>query len=461
VDGAPDLVVRARRVVLDVERPAAIAISGGRIVAVDAVDRPFPGAREVVVADSVAVLPGLVDSHVHLQEPGPVHLEGFATGTRSAAAGGVTTVVDMPLDCVPATLDRGSLEAKRAAAQSSGAWVDLAFWGGVTPANLGRLAELDGGGAVVGFKAYLCASGHPGFAPVTYEQLEAAMVEVAGLGSVLAVHAEDAAELARGARRPHVLGGNGSGGGHRYRDLLVSRPHEVETVAVAAVVAAARRTGARVHIVHVSSAGAADLLARARSDGVAVSGETCPHYLALAAEAVPDGAVDHACSPPIREAANADRLWQHLAEGTLSMVVSDHSPLVAPGTDPGTDFGRAPGGIVSLQVSLPVTWTAARARGVPLATVARWMSGAPAELAGLTRKGRIAVGMDADLCFLAPEAEFVVHDEALHHRSGHSVYHGRILDGVVREVWLRGSPVDLTGPARGRLLSRSRPEEDR
>ena len=431
---AYDLVLRSRRVVTPVgTRPATVCVDDGRIVAVEPYDAPVAGTE----LGEVALLPGLVDTHVHVNEPGRTEWEGFATATRAAAAGGVTTIVDMPLNSLPPTVNVPALQAKRAAAAGQCA-VDVAFWGGAVPDNLGGLAELYACG-VFGFKCFLVDSGVPEFPPLDAEQLAVAFGAVDAL---FLVHAEDPGEIGTGVTSRH------------YRDFLDSRPDSAEVRAIETVLAAARRTGARAHVLHLSSAQALRSLAAAKRDGVRITVETCPHYLTLDADAVPDGATQYKCCPPIRDRGNRDALWQALADGTIDIVVSDHSPCtpdlkrLAAG-----DFATAWGGIASLQLGLPLVWTQAHARGHGLADVVRWMAQRPAELAGLRAKGRIAVGYDADLVAFAAEEEFVVDASTLHHRHPVTPYDGMPLRGVVRRTWLRGVPVD--GQPRGQLLSRT------
>jgi allantoinase len=427
-----DVVVRARRAVVDgAVRPAAVLVRGERIAAVLPFDAPVD-APQVVLADDEVLLPGLVDAHVHVNEPGRTEWEGFASATRAAAAGGITTIVDMPLNSLPPTVDVAALEVKRKAADGQCA-VDVAFWGGAVPGNLGELRALHEAG-VAGFKCFLIDSGVPEFPPL--DDPEPAMREIAAFGGLLIAHAEDG-ELVTTA------------GGDRYADFVASRPPESEGAAIARLLDAARRTGARVHIVHLSAADALPMIAAARADGVAVTVETCPHYLSLTAEEVPDGDTRFKCCPPVREAGNRDALWQGLADGTIDMVVSDHSPCT-PELKRG-DFGQAWGGIASLQLALPVVWTEARRRGHDLADVARWMGERPAALAGLSGKGRITAGQDADLTVFAPDTTFTVGE--LQHRHPTTPYAGRELAGVVRSTWLRGAPT--AGP-RGRLLERNR-----
>ncbi|WP_425825587.1 allantoinase AllB [Streptomyces fractus] len=442
-----DTVVRAERVMTpDGERPASIGIGHGRIHCVEDLEAVLPAREEVRVDPDVVVLPGLVDTHVHLQDPGQSGWEGFDSGTRAAAAGGITTVVDMPLDSLPVTVDIPALDAKRCAAQGR-CHVDVGFWGGVTPTNIHRLHDLHRAG-VLGFKCFLANTGLAEFPPVTTQELKAALAEIGTFGGVLAVHAED------GGQQP-VDASNGPADGRRYRDFLATQPADVEDRAIAAVIDATRAVAGRSHIVHVSSARGADLIRAAQADGVTVSAETCPHYLALAADQVPDGDTTFKVCPPIRDVANRDRLWAALGRGTLQMVVSDHSPcaLEHKALEHG-DFAEAFGGISSLQVALPVVWTEARRRGHTLGDIATWMAQRPAAFMGLPHKGAIARGRDADLCLLAPDETFTVDPAALHHRQPVTPYAGRELFGVVRQTWLRGRPVDFTHP-RGQLLAPS------
>ncbi|GII59944.1 allantoinase [Sphaerisporangium krabiense] len=427
------LVVRSRRAVLPGgERPAAVAVRDGRIAAVLPYDHPADGAARVDLG-AVCLLPGLVDTHVHVNEPGRTAWEGFATATRAAAAGGVTTIVDMPLNSIPPTVDVGALAVKRAAAAGRCA-VDVGFWGGAVPGNTAALRPLHEAG-VRGFKCFLSPSGVEEFPPLGPAGLAEAMREVASFDGLLVVHAEDPGLLTDPT-------------GPTYLEFLASRPGEAERAAVERVIALARRTGARAHILHVSSAACLAPLEAARRDGLRVTAETCPHYLTLTADQV--RGPEFKCCPPLRDRGNRDRLWEGLAAGTLSCVVSDHSPSTPDLKVP--DFAASWGGVSSLQVALPAVWTEARARGHTLADVARWMSEAPARLAGLPGKGAIAPGRDADLVAFDDTAAFTVDAARLHHRNPITPYHGRTLTGAVLTTWLRGRELTPATPPTGILL---------
>ncbi|HKA68649.1 MAG TPA: allantoinase AllB [Actinomycetes bacterium] len=440
-----DLVISAPKVVVAAGIvPRRIGVAGGRIAAIAPYERELAAARELALEDDVVLLPGLVDTHVHVNEPGRTEWEGFATATRAAAAGGVTTLIDMPLNSIPPTVDVAALDVKRKAADGQCA-VDVGFWGGAVPGNLPALRGLHDAG-VFGFKCFLLHSGVDEFPYLRPPELEQALRELAGFDALMIVHAEDSTAIDRAP----------SSHGERYRDFLASRPRGAENTAIAQVIELARSTGARVHILHLSSSDALPMIASARRDGVRITAETCPHYLALTAEEIPDGATQYKCCPPIREAENRELLWRGLAAGIIDCVVSDHSPCTPElkRLDIG-DFGAAWGGISSLQLGLSVVWTEARRRGFGLADVARWMSRRPAELAGLARKGRIALGYDADFVLFAPDAAYVVDPATLHHRNPVTPYADRALAGTVRSTWLRGEQVDGTEP-RGTLLRRGR-----
>jgi allantoinase len=444
------LVIRGHHVAVpDGPRPAAIHIAGGRIAAVSAFDAVAPGA-ELVEAGDALIFPGLVDTHVHVNEPGRTEWEGFTSATRAAAAGGVTTLLDMPLNSIPPTTSVAALEAKRTAARGRCA-VDAGFLGGLVPGNGAELAPLHSAG-VFGFKCFLCPSGVDEFPPMSPRELQESAPALAALDALLMVHAEWPAALDRAAAD--------SGDPRSYATWLARRPVAAEIEAVRFLIGLARESGLRVHVVHVSAPETLELIATARADGVRLTAETCPHYLCFAAEKIPDGATEYKCAPPIREAWRREGLWKALASDRLNLVVSDHSPSPpAMKLREEGDFVRAWGGIASLQLRLPAIWTGARARGYPPERLAEWLSAGPARLAGLAgRKGAIAAGHDADLVLWHPEKEFVVSEAVLRHRHALTPWLGRTLAGVVEATYLRGERVYTRGaeePAlRGRLLTR-------
>ena len=414
-------------------RPGTVLIEEGRIRAL--VSRPATATvpPDIPVEDlgTRVIAPGLVDCHVHVNEPGSTDWEGFATATRAAAAGGVTTLVDMPLNCIPVTTTRAALEEKRRVAAGQ-LHVDVGFWGGVIPGNAGELAELAAGGAL-GCKAFLIHSGIDEFPNATEADLREAMPVLRDAGLPLLAHAElDLGEAPTLGTDPRA-----------YASYLRSRPAAWEDAAIALLIRLARETGCAVHVVHLSSAASVDQIARAKADGLHFTAETCPHYLCLEAESVPDGATEYKCAPPIRDHENREALWRGLKDGVIDFVVSDHSPCTPAlkGRERG-DFAEAWGGIASLQLGLPALWTEASRRGHSLSDVSAWMSTRPAALAGLgRRKGQIAPGFDADLVVWDPEAEVEVDAAQLHFRHKVSPYLGRRLMGRVEATFLRGQLV--------------------
>jgi allantoinase len=439
MEEAFDLVVTSRRVVLPGGvRGAAVAIAGGKIAAVLDPARVPPGARVVDVGDDV-VMPGIVDTHAHLNEPGRTEWEGFDTATRACAAGGITTIVDMPLNSIPVTTTVGALEEKLRAVEGH-AWIDHGFWGGVVPGNERELAPLLEAGAL-GFKAFLVHSGIDDFPSVAEADLDRAMPILARAGAPLLVHAELESEVP-------ALGGDP----RSYATYLASRPPSWEVLAVRAMVERCRRHRGPVHVVHLSAEGALAEAREARAEGLPFSVETCPHYLLLAAEAVPDGRTEYKCAPPIREEQNRQRLWDALGRGEIDFVVSDHSPCTPALKLPQEgDFMRAWGGIASLQLGLSLIWTEASGRGFGFSDLARWMCERPSRLAGLShRKGRIEVGLDADLVVWDPDASFVVEASMLRHRHPVTPYLGRTLRGAVKTTILRGQTIFQRGALEGR-----------
>ncbi len=445
--------VKSERVVLpDGVRAATIHVRDGRIVAVGPHGDRSANGEELDVG-ALVVLPGLVDTHVHINDPGRADWEGFPHATRAAAAGGVTTLIDMPLNSIPPTTTVDGLEAKRAAA-SGQCHVDVGFWGGVVPGNRDDLVPLARAG-VLGFKCFLSPSGVEEFECVGERDLREALPILAGLGLPLLVHAELPALL----RDPLAQDEGSSLDPRQYATWLRSRPSASERAAIDLLVTLAREFGAHVHIVHLAAADALPLLSTARREGTAVSVETCPHYLTFAAEQIPDGATAFKCAPPIREQDHREGLWNGLAAGEIDFIATDHSPAppslkcLAEG-----DFVRAWGGIASLQISLAIVWTGMASRHLPIHHIGQWLAAAPARLAGLDRiKGAIAVGCDADLVIWDPDADTTVAATALYHRHPVTPYDGARLRGRVKTTILRGEVVfdhgKCHGAPAGRLIA--------
>ena len=454
-----DLVIRGRQVVAEsTVGPASVHIRGGRIAAIAAFEEVSSNCKLIEAKESSVVMAGLVDTHVHVNEPGRTEWEGFESATRAAAAGGVTTIVDMPLNCIPATTTFDNFQSKLAATGGK-LHVDTAFWGGVVPGNTGELSGLWGAG-VVGFKCFLIHSGVDEFPNVSEMDLREAMPELARLGATLIVHAELPGPIELACCQSSAS--MGPDNARSYVSFLRSRPRAAENEAVALLIRLSRETGCRIHIVHHSSADALEMLREAKASGTSITAETCPHYLHFTAEEVPDGATEFKCCPPIRERANREELWQALSNGTLDMVVSDHSPcppemkLREQG-----DFLKAWGGISSLQFRLPIMWTEASKRGFTINRLAEWCCRAPARLVGMERrKGSLAVGCDADIVIWNPEAEFRLEPRMIHHRHKLTPYAGEVLRGRVEKTFLRGEMVyddgEFDSNSRGQLILRGK-----
>ena len=440
---------RARRVITpEGIRPAAILVEGERIRAVVSPDQVPAESCTVHDFGEAAILPGLVDSHVHINDPGRAEWEGFETATRAAAAGGYTLLVDMPLNCLPATTTVAGLEAKRAAAQGK-CRVDWAAWGGVVHDNRGDIEALAAAG-VRGFKCFLVNPGIDSFTMVTEQQLRAALPHVARTGLPLLVHAELPGPIDR------ATDALANADWSCYASYLQSRPDEAELAAIRLMLSLCREFKFHLHIVHLSTSQALQELRAARSEGLAVSVETCPHYLHLSAETIANGATLRKCAPPIRSRENCESLWQGLGNGTIDLVVTDHSPcpMAMKQLDEG-NFRTAWGGIASLSIVLPVMWTEASRRGFTLLDLARWMAAAPARLAGCdTRKGQIAAGYDADFVVFDTDREFTVTKDRLHYRHPVSPYLGETLRGVVKATYLRGGLVFAGGEFPGEPAGR-------
>jgi allantoinase len=438
-----DLVVRARRMMSTAGiADREIGIRDGRIVAIEPYGNDLDGLEVITLGEDEVLLPGLVDTHVHVNEPGRTDWEGFTTATKAAAAGGVTTIVDMPLNSIPSTVNAAALELKQLVAGPQ-AFVDVGFWGGAVPGNEPYLRELHDAG-VFGFKSFLLHSGVDEFPHLEPDELEDYLRVLQTFDALMIIHAEDSRAIDR-APKPD---------GDIYSHFLASRPRGAENLAIAEVIERTRWTGARTHVLHLSSSDALPMLRSAKADGLDLTVETCPHYLTLLAEEIPNGATAYKCCPPIREVGNREQLWEGLLDGTIDYIASDHSPatLALKDLDNG-DFSVAWGGIASVQLSLSVIWTEARRRGIGLDHVVSWMATKPADRVRLRSKGRLAIGYDADLAIFAPDQAFVVDAKSLHHRNPLTPYQGKALSGVVRKTYVRGVPVDFDTP-RGRLIRR-------
>jgi allantoinase len=447
-------------------RAATVVYEDEKVVDLRGWNEAPPGAALRDLGDHV-LLPGLVDTHVHINEPGRTEWEGFETATQAAASGGVTTLVDMPLNCVPETINAEALEAKREAARGK-CWVDWAAWGGVVRGNADSLPGLIRAG-VPGFKCFLIDSGVPGFAWVDEPHLRLALPHLRGNGLPLLVHAEVAGPLDEATNRLNSYKANW----REYSTYKLSRPMISESDAIALLIGLAEEFKTPIHVVHLSAAGISlRLLEGARARGLPVTAETCAHYLWFSSEEIPDGATEYKCAPPIRDAKNREKLWQGLLDGHIDMIATDHSPCPPamkhkdPG-DPDFDrFDKAWGGIASLGLALSVVWTGMSQRGIPIDRISDWMADAPARLAGLSgQKGALAPGVDADFAVFDPDAEWTVTPADLHFRHKLSPYLGAHLRGRVVETWLRGRPVfvngSIVGPARGLERPRSFPDVDR
>ena len=437
------LVIRAKRAVFpDGIRPAVVVVDDERITALLEDGAAVEAREEIVVPDDQVLMPGLVDSHVHVNEPGRTPWEGYESATRAGLAGGITTILDMPLNSSPPTTTVDNLDAKEEAAQGKLS-VDVGFWGGAVPGNIDQMAPLWDKG-VFGFKCFTAHSGIDEYGYLGYEGVKEVLAELAELDAVLIVHAEDSRIL---AEAPQDIT-------DQYATFLASRPRAAENTAIEQVLAAARETGARVHILHLSSAEALPAIRAAKQEGVKVTVETCPHYLTFASELIPDGATEYKCCPPLRENDNRKALWEGLKDGTIYHIASDHSPCTVDLKVKDTgDFGKAWGGVASVQLGLPAVWTAGEEFGIELSDIARWLAANPCASFRVPGKGSIAVGNAADFAVVAPEETFVVDVEDLEHKNKISPYQGRTLRGVVKRTVLRGRTVDRDSKA-GRIVRR-------
>jgi len=426
----PDAFLSPQIVTPHAIRPGAILVDAGRIVAIGNESEIPPHYRRIACPG--ALLPGLVDSHIHINEPGRTEWEGFASATRAAAAGGYTTLIDMPLNCLPATTTVAALEAKRAAAHGQ-CLVDWAAWGGVSDRNTAEIEPLARAG-VRGFKCFLAEPGIDGFSRVDEPELRAAAPHLARTGLPLLVHAELPEFLAPADRAADP---------RRYSTWLHARPDAAEVEAIRLMIRLCREYGFRLHIVHLATAQALPDIRRARSEGLPLTVETCPHYLHFAAEEIPDGSTLHKCAPPLRSAANREQMWEAVRTGLIDLIATDHSPCPPEMKHRDTgNFLTAWGGIASVSAALPAVWTGLRARGLTLSDLVRLLSQQPAQLAGLAgRKGALAPGHDADFVVFQPDRERTISAEQIHTRHAISPYVGATLFGTVTATYLRGEPV--------------------
>lgn len=439
-----DRIFVAERAIVDGrEQAVAIGVRSGVIEAVElgGARIDWSGERIELASDEV-LLPGMVDTHVHVNEPGRTDWEGFASATSAALTGGTTTLLDMPLNSLPPTTTVEALRIKQDAARDQ-CRMDVGFWGGAIPGNIEDLRPLHEAG-VFGFKCFLIDSGVPEFPPLSPDELVAYMERLADLGALMIVHAED----------PDVIASAPQQGGRKYSDFLASRPDASEVSAIGTVIDAVRRTGARAHILHLSSAAALPQLRAAKAEGLPITVETCPHYLTFAAETIRDGSTAHKCCPPIRGESNRTKLWEALLDGTIDIVVSDHSPCTIDLKQlESGDLGTAWGGVASVEVALRAVWTGARERGISLAQVVEWMSTRPAKIADVQGKGAIELGGLADLVIFAPDETVTIDAHQLHHKNKLTAYDGVTLRGAARRVWLHGEEADIAGAA-GHFIER-------
>lgn len=441
-----DLVLRSQNVLTEIgDRPASIAIKDGKIAYIGALEEKYDATEDKTLKGYL--LPGVVDSHVHINEPGRTQWEGFESATKAAAAGGVTTVIDMPLNSIPPTVNVEALKIKKEAATGKCS-VDIGFWGGSIPGNVKDLQPLLDAG-VFGFKCFLLHSGVDEFPASNLDDLAQALEILANENALMVVHAEDSQAIERSAKPSSRV----------YKDFLQSRPKGAENVAIAELIEEARRTRARVHVLHLSSGDSLAMIKSAKRDGVNITVETCPHYLSLTAEEIADGATQYKCCPPIREKRNQEELWRGLEDGIIDQIVSDHSPctedlkLFSSG-----DFQAAWGGISSLQLGLSIIHTEALERGFSLYKVVQWMCTQPAKLAGLKSKGAIAVGKDGDVIEFDPNETLSVDPKKLFHKNPVTPYQGKFLKGVVKQTWLRGNLIykngEMVNGTQGQFLTR-------
>ena len=414
---------------LAVLRPAVVYIRDGKILKIsDELEKNYSG--QVIDVGSDVVMPGICDTHVHMNEPGRTEWEGIETATKAAAAGGITTLVDMPLNSIPPTTTVEALALKRASAQRT-AYVDYGFWGGVIPDNKKDLESLISSG-VLGFKTFMIDSGVAEF-PMASEMVIRESLPVLAKHKVpLLVHAEleSSVNVKESSSRA-------------YSHYLESRPQKWEVDAIRLIIELAKESGGHLHIVHLSAAQALSEIRKAKEQKIAITAETCPHYLTLQSEEIRDGATHFKCAPPIRENRNREDLWRGLEQGIIDFIVSDHSPCTPQLKKLETgDFDAAWGGIAGLQFSLPVIWTEMQKKGLTLAQLSYWMSESTVKFLKVKGKsGKIEMGSDADLVVWDPNAQFVLKESQIFHRHKVTPYLGKKLYGVIKKTFVRGQCV--------------------
>jgi allantoinase len=427
-------------------RPATVLEDAGKITAIHPWDIPIL-KEDLHDFGNLVLLPGLVDTHVHINDPGR-DWEGFATATRAAASGGVTTLVDMPLNCIPETITAAALEEKRAAACGN-AWTDWAAWGGVVGngvvhGNVDQIPALIASG-VPGFKCFLIHSGIEGFAWVDESDLRAALARLKGTNLPLLAHAELKAPVEASIAKLN----ESKADWRKYSTWLASRPDSSEVEAVRLLIQLAEEFQTPIHIVHLSSAKALPLIADARQRGLPITVETCPHYLWFAAEEIPDGATEYKCAPPIRTAQNREALWQALTTGLIDFIATDHSPCAPYMKRKEGRFDQAWGGVASLGLAISIIYTRMLERNfnpeAALTHLAEWLATAPARLAGLQTKGAFRPGADADFAIFDPDINWTVTASDLAFRHKISPYLGANLRGRIHETWLRGEKIYTNG----------------
>lgn len=432
-----ELAIFSKRVITpEGVNPAFVLIKDGKIS--DITDESPSNDVPVTDVGDLVLMPGIVDPHVHINEPGRTDWEGFDTATRSAMAGGITSLVDMPLNSSPVTTTVKAFNEKLNATNGQ-LHVNCGFWGGVIPGNEKDIAPLIEKG-VLGFKAFLTHSGIDEFPNATEEDLRKVMPVIAKSGVPILVHCELSND-----NRPLSID-------HRsYPNYLASRPKKWEDDAIALMIRLCEEFNCKTHIVHLSSADSIEQIRNAKQKGLPLTAETGQHYLFFTAEQIADGATAWKCAPPIREKENNEQLWKALKEGIIDFVATDHSPappelkeLVS------GDFMKAWGGISSIQFALPVLWTAAQLHGGTISDIAKWLCERPALLPRLQSKGKIAKGYDADLVVWNPEKSFTVTEETIHHKHKITPYLNEELYGVVEQTWIGGEKVfDQARPANG------------